>query len=82
MTDASPLARETPESLRAAAAEFLVLLSGTDEGFAAVVHARHSYTADETEWERRFANMFTADPADPRARLTVDVSELHRTEPT
>jgi inward rectifier potassium channel len=81
MDAGSPLARETPESLAAAAAEFLVLLSGTDEGFAAVVHARHSYTADEVEWERRFANMFNTDPADPRARLTVDVSELHRTEP-
>jgi inward rectifier potassium channel len=79
--DASPLARETPETLHAAAGEFLVLLSATDEGFAAVVHARHSYAAAELEWDRRFGSMFTTDPNDTAAALSVDLGELHRTEP-
>ena len=79
--DGSPLARETPETIHAAAGEFLVLLSATDEGFAAVVHARHSYAAAEVEWGRRFGNMFTVDPNDVTAALSVDLGELHRTEP-
>jgi len=77
--DASPLRGATPESLAAVGAEFLILLAGTDEAFAQVVHARSSYRADELEWSARFANIYN--PPDPDGGLSIDVGKISHTEP-
>ena len=54
----SPLANVSPEDLVANDAEFLVLLSGTDETFAQIVHSRRSYKPQEIVWNARFVPMF------------------------
>lgn len=54
----SPLFGLTDEDLDGMEAEFLVLMSGTDETFSQVVHSRSSYKPDEIVWNARFAPMF------------------------
>jgi len=75
--ETSPLAGETAASLRAADAEFLVLLSGFDETFSQTVHARSSYRMDEVVFGARFANILrTEDDV-----IGVDIGRLHEIEP-
>ncbi len=71
----SPLRGVTPDKLREAGAEFLVVVTGLDDTFAARVSARTSYFWDEVRWDARFANMFVASPDNT---LTVDVDRLNR----
>jgi inward rectifier potassium channel len=76
---ASPLAGRTPEDLDRAEAEILVLLTGIDEAFEQVVHARSSYRADEIVWNARFQSMFLQ--PDARRRVSVDITRVHEIEP-
>jgi inward rectifier potassium channel len=71
----SPLRGVTPEALRDAGAEFLVVVTGLDDTFAARVAARSSYYWDEVRWDAAFANMFAASVDDV---LTIDVERLGR----
>ena len=71
----SPLRNVTPEMLREAGAEFLVVVTGLDDTFAARVAARTSYYWDEVRWDAAFANMFVASVDDV---LTIDVERLGR----
>jgi inward rectifier potassium channel len=77
ITDTSPLRGQTPESLQAADAEFLILLSAVDETFSQSVHARCSYKWNEVIWGGRFADMFvrTAD-----GTMAVDMRRLHKVD--
>jgi hypothetical protein len=59
----SPLRGESPESLRKANAEILVLLKAFDETFSTIVQTRTSYISDDVVWGARFANAFMADAA-------------------
>lgn len=70
----SPLRGLTAEDLAAGEAEFLVLLTGTDETFAQGVHARTSYRFDEVAWGARFAGLF--DPVGSDGMLAIDVARL------
>lgn len=79
LSGTSPLAGVTPERLRAEDAEFLVLLSGTDETFFQQVHARTSYKPQELVWNARFTNVFL--PSAPGDPLTIDIGRLHDHEP-
>ncbi|HTQ81582.1 MAG TPA: ion channel [Thermoanaerobaculia bacterium] len=73
----SPLFGLTYEDLVASDAEFLILLTGTDETFAQTVHARSSYKADEIVWGARFTNLFNP----PRnGVLSIDISRLDNFE--
>ncbi len=75
--ESSPLFGLTPEALRRTDAEFLILLTGTDETFSQVVHARSSYKPDEIVWNARFADVFRR----PRAGvLAVNVGRIHEIE--
>jgi inward rectifier potassium channel len=74
----SPLFGLRQEDLQETDAEFLILLSGTDETFAQTVHTRSSYKADEVVWGARFANVFNP-PHD--GLLSVNIGGLHRYEP-
>jgi inward rectifier potassium channel len=74
----SPLFGMTAEALRACAAEILVLLTGSDETFSQVVHARSSYQADEIVWGARFADMFVRSG---NGLLGVDMRKIHEIEP-
>jgi inward rectifier potassium channel len=74
----SPLFGETPESLRASTAEFLVLLSGFDETFSATVHTRTSFVPDELLWGHRFANAFVLSQSEKK--VAVDMRQFDRVE--
>jgi inward rectifier potassium channel len=76
--ETSPLYKLTGEDLRRSSAEFLILLSGTDETFSQMVHTRSSYGADELAWNARFANVFNRRTG--QERLTIDVRRLHDLE--
>jgi len=75
--ESSPLSGVKAEDLRRTEAEFLILLTGTDETFSQVVHARSSYKPDEIVWNARFADVFNR----PRGgRLAVNVGRIHEIE--
>lgn len=70
----SPLWGWDQQRLLESNAEFLILLTGTDETFAQDVHSRSSYHAAEVLWNMRFAPLLPGDggPA------TVDMRQFHK----
>lgn len=68
---ASPLHGWTAEQLRAADAEFLILLSAYDETSAQTVHVRSSYKADEVVFGARFRRILDAGAPDGVMRLDI-----------
>ena len=71
----SPLFGTSHEDLMAMEAEFLILLTGTDETFSASVHTRSSYRAEEIVWNARFTDMFRRN--DRSGRLAIEISHIH-----
>lgn len=59
--------------------EFLVLLSGIDETFSQIVHARTSYKPTEIVFGERFVNIYN--PVRSDGTVSIDVSKLGLTEP-
>jgi inward rectifier potassium channel len=55
----SPLHGVSPQSLAAAHAEIVIVLTGLDAGYAQTIHARHSYVADEILWNRKFVDVLS-----------------------
>jgi inward rectifier potassium channel len=76
--ESSPLWRQSAEDLEAAHAEFLILLSGTDETFAQLVHARSSYLASEVVCNARFVSLYN--PPDEDGGISIDVAKLGEVE--
>ncbi len=73
----SPLRNLTHQDLVDSDAEFLVLLTGVDEGFSQTVLTRSSYKPEEVIWNAKFTNVFR------RARdgrLSIDVGRIHEIE--
>lgn len=54
----SPLKNITQNELMESQAEFLILLTGTDDTFNQTVHSRFSYRADEIIFSAKFSNIF------------------------
>lgn len=79
ITPDSPLWEMDDERLRASDVEILLLVSGTDDTFAATVHARTSYKPDQIYWQQRFANIFNQPDAD--GVMSVDISRLDESQP-
>jgi len=77
ITAESPLRGVTPESLREAQAELLILVNAHEETFSTRVTARASYWWDEIRWDAKFASVFAAS-AD--GALAIDVERLDRLE--
>lgn len=77
--ETSPLHGVSEEELRASRAEFLILLTGTDETSSEPVHSRSSYVAAELVWNARFASVFV--PPTPGKKVTIDLERFHRVEP-
>lgn len=73
----SPLWGWTHEQLLEAQAEYLVLLTGTDETFSETVHSRSSYTEEEVVWGAKFAPIFKDDA---KHRPTLDWERFHAVE--
>ena len=70
----SPLFGATRESMIADQVELIAVLSGTDDTFAATIHARHSYLPHEIEWNKKFADIIELRPD---GRNTVDLRKFH-----
>jgi inward rectifier potassium channel len=74
----SPLHGHTADTLRAANAEFVASVMGTDDTFSQTVHARHAYHVDEIVWGARLADIFVLNPD---GRRVVDYRRFHDTIP-
>ncbi len=79
ITPESPLWGLSAGQLAEREAELLLLLSGVDDTFAATVHARTSYRAEQIIWNARFTNIFN--PPGEDGILSVDVSRLDDVSP-
>jgi inward rectifier potassium channel len=77
ITADSPLSGVTPERLRAAEAEFLILVNAHEDTFSTRVTARGSYLWDEVRWDVKFASVFASAPD---GVLAIDVDRRDRTE--
>ena len=73
----SPLRGMTPESLAAAEAEFVIMVSAHEETFSTRVTARTSYLWTEVRWDVKFASIFAHGP---EGVIAIDVERLGRTE--
>lgn len=76
INESSPLFGWNQDMLLQSRAEFLILIAGTDEVFAQVVHSRSSYTAPEIAWGYQFAKLFQHDDGTP----TIDLKKFHAVE--
>jgi inward rectifier potassium channel len=72
----SPLYGVTHEELEKSDAEFLVLLTATDDTSSQTVHARSSYKHDELVWGAKFSDIFTTETD----RIGIDVRKLNDIE--
>ncbi len=73
----SPLAGLEEGDLKAADAEFIILIKAFDDTFAQTVYARSSYKAEEVAWGRRFVPMVDSAAG---ALSVVDLRLLDATE--
>ncbi|NOT47411.1 MAG: transporter [Acidobacteria bacterium] len=74
----SPFYGLTQNDLRNSDAEILVLLTATDETFAAVVHTRSSYKADEVIFGSKFVSIYNEMQAGEP--ISIDVKKLSAIE--
>ena len=75
INEESPLWQLTADEARARQAEILILLTGIDETFSQVVHARSSYRAEEIVWQAKFANIYNK--PDENGVVSIDLRRLH-----
>jgi len=73
--ESSPLFGCSSDDLIANEAEFLILISATDDTFSQIVHSRTSYRADEVVWNARFQQMFVESEAAGVAGM--DLRRIH-----
>jgi inward rectifier potassium channel len=75
ITAESPLRGATPDSVREAQAELLILVSAHEETFSTRATARASYWWDEIRWDAKFASGFASSPD---GVVAIDVERLDR----
>jgi inward rectifier potassium channel len=81
ITADSPLRGATPDSLREAQAELVILVNGHEENFSTRVTTRASYWWDEFRWDAKFASIF-ASSTDGVIAIDIErLSRLDRLEP-
>ncbi len=74
----SPLYGLSADNLSDNEVEILVMLSGVDDTLADRIYARHSYTAADIHFDRRFADVLSVTP---HGRRVVDLNRFHDTLP-
>lgn len=77
--ETSPLWGLSEKDLAERDVEFLVLMSGIDETFSQIVHARTSYKPNEIVFGERFVNIYN--PVRSDGTVSIDVRKLGLTEP-
>jgi inward rectifier potassium channel len=75
ITADSPLRGITPDKMRDAQAEVLVLVNAHEENFSTRVTTRASYLWDEIRWDAKFASIFASAPD---GAIAIDVDRLDR----
>jgi inward rectifier potassium channel len=78
ITPDSPLHGMTEEEVRKSGIEILASFIGTDETFSQMVHARHTWFADEVVFGGRFADIFERQPD---GRVVLDYKNFHSVQP-
>jgi inward rectifier potassium channel len=76
----SPLRGLTQQDLLDTRAEFLVMLTATEETFSQTVHTRTSYAADQLLWGAKFGNIYL--PPTPDGLVRVDLRRIDNVEPS
>ena len=79
ITESSPLFGVGPDALRASEGEIIVSVTGIDDTFSQLIHARYSYVADEIVWDARFADIMSLLPD---GRRLVDYARFHDVVPS
>ena len=74
INEKSPLYDLTPEDLKKSDAEFLILLTATDETFAQVVHTRSSYKPEEIKFGYKFISIYN--PAEEGETISINIKKL------
>lgn len=74
----SILADASMEDLKKVEAEILVTLTGLDETFSQIVHARHSYFSHDIHWNKRFVDIISP-PVDGVRHI--DYARFHDVDP-
>ncbi len=77
--ESSPMFGVSEQQLRESDAEFLILLTGTDETFAQTVHTRSSYKPAEIVFGARFTNILVPRESGDEG-ISIDVSRVHEIE--
>ena len=75
ITADSPLLGFTPQQLREAEAELLVLITAHEETFSTRVSVRASYYWDDITWDAKFADIFAQSTGES---IAIDVDRLDR----
>ncbi|HYS82658.1 MAG TPA: ion channel [Anaeromyxobacteraceae bacterium] len=70
---ASPLRGDDAESLRASRSDFIVSLTGIDEGLSQTIHARHGYRPEDLRFGARFVDILR----DAQGESLIDYSRFH-----
>jgi inward rectifier potassium channel len=76
--ETSPLYGMTVDMLYEREIEIVILLSGIDETLADRIYARHAYTPNEIQWDRRFVDVLSSAP---NGRRVVNLHRFHDTDP-
>lgn len=76
----SPLRGLSRQDLIDTQAEFLVLLTATEETFSQSVHTRTSYLGEEVRWGAKFGDIYV--PPTPEGLVRVDLRKIDSTEPS
>ncbi len=71
----SPLHGQDLAAMRELNSDFIVSLTGIDEGLAQTIHARYAYAAEDIVWGARFADILTSGAE----RVFIDYSKFHET---
>lgn len=75
ITAGSPLLGFTPQQLREAEAELLILITAHEETFSTQVSVRASYYWDDMTWDAKFADIFAQSTGES---IAIDVERLDR----
>lgn len=76
----SPMYGMSADDLIRIDAEFLILLTATDETFAQTVHTRSSYKASEVKFGHKFSTMYN--PIENHEPISIDIRKLSAVERT
>jgi inward rectifier potassium channel len=76
--ESSPLYSETPESLAAGKAVFVLSLSGADENTGQTLMARGEYSSEDIRWDANFLDILSEAPD---GTVHVDYGKFHEVEP-